>query len=504
MSGLLVAMDQGTTSSRAVVFDRAGRVVALCSVPFTQIYPKPGWVEHDPRVILSSQVEALQGAVHMAGDAADDIDAIGIANQRETTLLWDRATGEPVCNAIVWQCRRTAPLVEELRARGLADEIQQRTGLVPDAYFSATKLRWMLDNYSLQARAEKGELCFGTVDSFLMWHLLENRPHLTDVSNAGRTMLLGLDKLQWDGVLLGELNIPRAVLPEVKDTIGYFGELDPAILGRRIPVTAVAGDQQAALFGQACFSPGMVKNTYGTGCFLLKNLGAKPTRSKNRLLTCPAWRWKGEAVYAMEGSVFVGGAAIQWLRDELGIISNAAETETLARSLPDNEGVYLVPAFTGLGAPYWDMYARGTMVGMTRGTGKAQFARAALESIAYQSMDVIKAMADETGGASVSDLTGTTTVRVDGGASANGFLLQFQADILNAAVERPQVVETTALGAAWMAGLGAGVYSGYDELSKLWRADLVYKPTMAQAEREKNIKGWHRAVERARAWVSYT
>ncbi|MDR1262273.1 MAG: glycerol kinase GlpK [Oscillospiraceae bacterium] len=493
MSGLIVAIDQGTTSSRAVVFDRLGRVVSLCSVPFPQIYPHPGWVEHDPKSILSSQIEALQGAVHMAGDAVADIESIGIANQRETTLLWDRSTGEPVCNAIVWQCRRTAPIIEELRAAGLFGEIERRTGLVPDAYFSATKLKWMLDTYGLRARAQAGELCFGTVDTFLMWHMLEGRPHLTDVSNAGRTMLLGLDSLEWDGVLLDRLEIPATVLPEIRDTIGYFGALDPAILGRRIPVTAVAGDQQAALFGQACFTPGMLKNTYGTGCFLLKNVGSTPVRGAKGLITCPAWRWRGESVYAMEGSVFVGGAAVQWLRDELGIIARADETEALARSIADNQGVYLVPAFTGLGAPYWDMYARGTLIGMTRGTGRAQIARATLESIAYQSMDVISAMVGGDGSVGA--------VRADGGASANGFLMQFQADILNASVERPAVVETTALGAAWMAGLGAGVYTDYGELSRLWRADLTFKPTMDAAKRDKCVKGWHRAVERAKAWI---
>jgi glycerol kinase len=474
------------------VFDREGRVVSLCSVPFPQIYPKPGWVEHDPKAILSSQTEALRGAVRMAGNAAADIEAIGIANQRETALLWDRATGEPVCNAIVWQCRRTAPLVEELRRAGLADEIERRTGLVPDAYFSATKLKWMLDTYGLRERAKAGELCFGTVDTFLMWHMLEGRPHLTDVSNAGRTMLLGLDSLDWDGVLLQAMDIPSSVLPEARDTIGEFGSLDPSILGRRVPVTAVAGDQQAALFGQACFAPGMLKNTYGTGCFLLKNVGPDPVRGAKGLITCPAWRWRGGTAYAMEGSVFVGGAAVQWLRDELGIIERAEETETLARSIPDNQGVYLVPAFTGLGAPHWDMYARGTLVGMTRGTGRAQLARAALESIAYQSMDVIGLMAGS---------GGVSAVRVDGGASANGFLTQFQADILDIPVERPAVTETTALGAAWMAALGAGVYSGLDELSRLWRADLVFRPGMDGDTRRGNINGWRKAVERAKRWI---
>ncbi|MDR0396990.1 MAG: glycerol kinase GlpK [Oscillospiraceae bacterium] len=491
MSGLIAAMDQGTTSSRAVVFDRAGRVVSLCSAPFPQIYPRPGWVEHDPKAILSSQLEALREAVRMAGGAGD-IEAIGIANQRETSLLWDRATGEPVCNAIVWQCRRTAPLVERLRRDGLADEIERRTGLIPDAYFSATKLQWMLDTYGLRARAESGELCFGTVDTFLMWHMLEGRPHLTDVSNAGRTMLLGLDSLDWDSVLLNGMDIPSSVLPEVRDTIGCFGALDPSILGRRVPVTAVAGDQQAALFGQACFTPGMLKNTYGTGCFLLKNTGSDPVRGGRGLLTCPAWRWRGSTAYAMEGSVFVGGAAVQWLRDELGIISRADETEALARSIPDNQGVYLVPAFTGLGAPHWDMYARGALLGITRGTGRAQLARAALESIAYQSADVISLMAES---------GGVNAVRVDGGASANGFLMQFQADILGVPVERPAVAETTALGAAWMAGLGSGMYSGLGELSRLWRADLTFSPGMDETARADHMRGWRKAVDRAARWI---
>jgi glycerol kinase len=494
MRRALVALDQGTTSSRAVVFDICGRVLAMHTVPFDQIYPKPGWVEHNPSDILNSQIESLRTAVRKSGIPVEAIAAIGVANQRETALLWDRSTGEPVANAIVWQCRRTAPLVERLIADGAREIIRKKTGLIPDAYFSATKLAWLLDTYNLRGRAERGELCFGTVDTFLMWHMLEGRPHLTDCSNASRTMLFNITSLDWDDELLAMLNIPRALLPETRDTIGMFGTLDPSILGRGVPVTAVAGDQQAALFGQACFEPGMVKNTYGTGCFLLKNIGDRAVLSENRLLTSVAWRWRGRATYALEGSVFVAGAAVQWLRDELRIIERSEETETLARSIPDNQGVYFVPAFTGLGAPWWDMYGRGLIIGMTRGTGRAHFARAALESIAYQTADLLDAMERD-------DPSPRASLRVDGGASANGFLLQFQADILNAEIERPRVLETTALGAAWMAGLGAGVYESAAELSGLWQPDLAYRPTMEKSVRERNLDGWRRAVLRAGRWA---
>ena len=497
MSRALIALDQGTTSSRAVVFDTAGHILAIHSAYFPQIYPNPGWVEHNPSDIISSQLESLTMAVSKSGVRAEDIAAIGIANQRETTLVWDRATGEPVCNAIVWQCRRTAPLVERLAADGMSETIRGKTGLMPDAYFSATKLAWILEEYGLRGRAERGELCFGTVDTYLMWRLLEGRPHVTDTSNASRTMLFNLHTLDWDEDLLRAMKIPRAILPEVRDTIGHFGELNASVLGRAIPVTAVAGDQQAALFGQACHEPGMVKNTYGTGCFLLKNIGGVPALSANRLLTSVAWSRERRATYALEGSVFAAGAAIQWLRDELRIIERADETEVLARSLPDNQGVYMVPAFAGLGAPWWDMYSRGLVIGLTRGSGRAHFARAALESIAYQTYDLLEAMEADGACGGVA----TRALRVDGGASANAFLLQYQADILNMAIERPRVLETTALGAALMAGLGAGVYSSEKEIAGLWQADLVYSPSMPDEDRRRCISGWRRAVERSARWA---
>ena len=490
----LAALDQGTTSSRTVIFTLDGQMVASCGQEFPQHYPHPGWVEHDPRDILDTQVGSLREAVRLAGIHPEEIAAIGITNQRETTFLWDRKTGECAGNAIVWQCRRTSGIVEDLVRQGCGDMIREKTGLVPDAYFSGTKLKWMLDYYNLREKAERGELCFGTADSFLCWNLLEDRPHVTDATNAGRTMLFNLHTQDWDEDLLKLLDIPRACLPRVIDSAGPVGMLDPSILGCRIPVTGMAGDQHASLFGQACLKPGDVKNTYGTGCFMLMNTGETPVKSENGLLTTMAWRIGGKPVYALEGSVFMGGATIQWLRDELKIISTAAESETLAQSVAGTGGVYLVPAFTGLGAPWWDMYSRGTLVGMTRGTGRPHIVRAALEAIAFQSADLMEAMARDAGHR-------PERLQVDGGASANGFLMQFQADICGIPVVRPKVLETTALGAALLAGIGAGVYSGEEETAKVWKQDLEFPCRMDEGTRLLHLKGWHRAVERSLGWA---
>jgi len=496
MAKYLVALDQGTTSSRAIVFTEDGQILSSHAEEFPQHYPHPGWVEHDPEDILSSQVKALKTAVHLSGIDVGDIAAIGITNQRETTFLWDRKTGKCVGNAIVWQCRRTSRIVEDLMAAGHGDMIREKTGLVPDAYFSGTKLKWMLDYYNLHEQAENGDLCFGTVDSFLCWNLLTGRPHVTDATNAGRTMMFNLETQDWDDDLLQLLGVPRACLPRVVDSSGLIGMLDPAILGRSIPVTGMAGDQHASLFGQACWKVGDVKNTYGTGCFMLMNTGDKPVRSRSGLLTTMAWRIGGKPVYALEGSVFMGGATIQWLRDELKMISHAAESEALAESVSGTGGVYLVPAMTGLGAPWWDMYSRGTLVGMTRGTGKAHIVRAALEAIAYQSEDLMQAMIADSG-------RKPEHLQVDGGASANAFLMQFQADISHIPVVRPQVLETTALGAALLAGLGCGLYGSMEELASFWKKDLEFTPKMDEATRLMNLRGWHKAVERSLDWAEH-
>ena len=490
----IIALDQGTTSSRAVIFDSQANVLAAHSIEFEQIYPQPGWVEHRPEDILSSQVQALKLAVEKSGIDVRDISAIGIANQRETTLLWERETGRALCNAIVWQCRRTAPLVERLKSDGLGNMLRDRTGLVPDAYFSGTKLQWMLDSIpGARARAERGELCFGTVDSYLTWHLSAKHAHVTDATNASRTMLYNIHTQQWDEVLLRCMNIPRALLPEVVNSTQVVGMLDKSILGREIPIAALAGDQHAALFGQGCFESGMCKNTYGTGCFVLMNTGSTPVKSQNNLITTIAWQLDGKPTYALEGSVFVGGAVVQWLRDEMGLVSSAAETEAVAASVPDNGNVYFVPAFTGLAAPYWDMYSRGTIVGLTRGTGRAHIVRAALESIAYQSADVILAMSADSG-------IRSTLLRVDGGASANNFLMQFQADVLGVNVLRPRIVETTAMGAAMLAGRAVGLWTD-SELAALPQPDRRFAPEMNPAERERLMRQWQRAVERSHAWA---
>ena len=490
----IVALDQGTTSSRAVVFDEAANIVAQRNIEFEQLYPHPGWVEHRPQDILNSQLEALRAAVAASGVDVSDIAAIGITNQRETTLLWDRATGEPLGNAIVWQCRRTAPLVERLKRDGLGNVLRDRTGLVPDAYFSGTKLQWLLDAIpGARVRAARGELCFGTVDSFLAWRLTADHVHVTDATNAGRTMLYNIYEQRWDDTLLRAMDIPPEVLPRVVDSSGVIGMLDKSILGREIPIAAMAGDQHAALFGQGCFSPGMCKNTYGTGCFVLMNTGKTPVRSAHDLITTVAWRIDGVPRYALEGSVFVGGAVVQWLRDEMGLVASAAETEPVAASVPDNGGVYFVPAFTGLGAPHWDMYSRGTIVGLTRGTGRAHIVRAALESIAYQSADVIAAMASDAG-------TGLRSLRVDGGASVNDLLMQFQSDILNVTAVRPKVIETTARGAAMLAGLATGVWTVAD-LNELDAVDREFTPHMDEQTRAALLHNWRRALDRAKLWA---
>ena len=490
----IVALDQGTTSSRAVVFDAKGRMVAAHNIEFAQIYPHPGWVEHRPQDILDSQITSLKLAVAQAGIDAADIEAVGITNQRETTLLWDRKTGEPLCNAIVWQCRRTAPLVERLKQDGLGNILRDRTGLVPDAYFSGTKLQWMLDGIpDARERAAKGELCFGTVDSFLAWQLTGGHAHVTDATNASRTMLYNIHTQRWDDDLLRAMDIPAPLLPEVTDSSCVVGMLDKAILGREIPLAAMAGDQHAALFGQGCFDAGMCKNTYGTGCFVLMNTGAAPVHSTHNLITTIAWRMDGKPVYALEGSVFVGGAVVQWLRDELKLVKTAAETEPVAMEAPDNGGVYFVPAFTGLGAPHWDMYSRGTILGLTRGANRAHIVRAALESIAYQSADVIEAMESDAGIA-------TAALRVDGGASANNFLMQFQADVMNAQVIRPTVIETTAMGAAMLAGRAVGLWTDSD-LKGLQSVDREFTPAMDEKQRNALLHHWHRAVERSKGWA---
>ena len=494
MHTYVIALDQGTTSSRAVIFDEQARIVAMKSYEFEQIYPQPGWVEHDPAAILNTQIDALREAVRISGIPIESIAAIGITNQRETTIVWDKDTGRPLYNAIVWQCRRTAPIVKRLCDEGLEAHIRSVTGLIPDAYFSGTKLSWLLDHLNLHERAERGELCFGTVDSYLAWNLVSGRPHVTDATNASRTMLFDIHRNEWDDTLLKALNIPRAILPTVVDSSGVIGMLDPEILGRAIPVAAIAGDQHSALFGQGCFEPGMMKNTYGTGCFLLMNTGIAPAVSRNGLVTTIAWRLHGQCTYALEGSVFVGGAAIQWLRDEMKLIERASETETIAGSLKDNGGVYLVPSFTGLGAPYWDMYSRGAIVGLTRGTGRAHIVRAALESIAYQSADLVEAMASDCARKPVE-------LRVDGGASANQFLLQFQADILGCNVVRPAVIETTALGAALLAGLAVGVWKDMDDIRRVWQMDLALEPQMSGEERARILEGWHKAVGRSMHWI---
>ena len=493
MGTYLLALDQGTTSSRAILFDRQQRIVGSAQKEFTQYYPQEGWVEHDAMEIWSSQYGVMMEVLAQTGVSPREIAAIGIANQRETTVLWDRETGRPVHNAIVWQCRRTAPLVDALRERGLEPYIRSVTGLIPDAYFSATKIRWLLDHVEgARDLAARGRLLFGTVDTWLLWKLTGGAVHATDYTNACRTMLFDIHKLRWDETLLEELDIPRGILPEAGPSSRVYGAAD--LQGVRVPIAGLAGDQQAALFGQTCFSPGEAKNTYGTGCFLLMNTGAVPCESRNGLLTTIAAGAGEKPCYALEGSVFVGGAVIQWLRDEMRFLSESRDAEYYAKKVPDTGGVYLVPAFTGLGAPYWDMYARGTIVGLTRGTRREHIIRAAQESIAYQVCDLAQAMERDTG-------MPLTALRADGGASRDGFLLQFQADILNRRVVRPVVRETTALGAAFLAGLAVGVWRDQEELRALWQEEAAFSPAMEPQRREALLEGWRRAVGRSRDWA---
>jgi len=491
----LLALDQGTTSSRAIVFRDDSTMVSVAQREFTQIYPQPGWVEHDPREIWSTQVAVAVEAISAAGLAPGDITALGITNQRETTIVWDRKTGEPIYNAIVWQDRRTADFCAELKAAGAEAEVQRRTGLLLDPYFSGTKVRWILDHVNgARERAERGELAFGTVDTWLIWQLTEGRVHATDVSNASRTLLLNLHTAAWDDEMLRLLGVPRALLPEVRPSSGVFGEVRTPLAGWPFPIAGVAGDQQAALFGQACFEPGMGKNTYGTGCFLLQNTGTAPVASHNRLLTTIAWKTSDAIEYALEGSVFIGGAVVQWLRDGLKLIRTAPESEALAESVPDSGGVFLVPAFAGLGAPYWDPYARGAMLGISRGTTEAHVARAALESIALQSADLLEAM-------KLDASQELKELRVDGGACRNNLLLQMQADFLQAPVVRAAVTETTALGAAYLAGLAMGVYQGVNGIASQWRADRCFEPQMPAEQAATTRARWKRAVERSRGWA---
>ncbi len=488
----ILALDQGTTSSRAIVFDKKGAIKAMAQKEFGQIYPKPGWVEHDANEIWSSQLQVAKRALRKADLTAKDIAAIGITNQRETVVVWDRQTGEPICNAIVWQDRRTSKFCDELRDSGLSDMIQKSTGLVIDAYFSGTKLRWILKNVKGAKRlARDGRLAFGTVDTWLLWKLSDGKHHFTDASNASRTLLYNLKRGKWDDALLELFEVPSSMLPEIRCSSERYFETE--VLGGRIPVAGIAGDQQAALFGQACSSPGMVKNTYGTGCFMLMHTGNRPKISNNNLLTTVAWKIGNETHYALEGSIFIAGAVTQWLRDGLGIIRKSADIEHLARSVPDNGGVYLVPAFAGLGAPHWDQYARGTIAGLTRGSSAGHIARAALEGIAYQVVDVVKAM-EKDAGLKIKEL------RVDGGASMNNLLMQFQSDLLGVSVLRPKVSETTALGAAYLAGLAVGYWKSQTDIRRQWQVDLRFKPAMERKQVRMLTAGWTKALGRARGW----
>ncbi len=493
MGKYILSLDQGTTSSRAILFDREQNIVGISQKEFTQFYPKEGWVEHDAMEIWSSQYAVMMEVIAQTGVSAADIAAIGITNQRETTILWDRETGRPIHNAIVWQCRRTAELVDELVAKGLSDHIKKTTGLVPDAYFSATKIKWLLDHVEgARERAKEGKILFGTVDTWLLWKLTGGKVHATDPTNASRTMLYDIHKLCWDDTLLEALDIPRAILPQVRSSSEVYGCAE--IQGIQVPIGGIAGDQQAALFGQTCFAPGEAKNTYGTGCFLLMNTGDKPIESKNGLVTTIAIGLDGKVQYALEGSVFVGGAVIQWLRDELRFFAESPDAEYYAQKVSDNGGVYLVPAFTGLGAPYWDMYARGAILGITRGTKREHIIRAAQESIAYQVCDLVHAMESDTG-------VPLRELKADGGASRDGFLLQFQADIMDRPVCRPAIRETTALGCAYLAGLAVGVWKDREEIRGLWKQDALFRPGMEQEKREKLLGDWHKAVGRSRDWA---
>ena len=495
MSKYIMALDAGTTSNRCILFDAKGEICSIAQKEFTQYFPKPGWVEHDANEIWSSQLGVAVEAMAKLGIGADDIAAIGITNQRETTIVWDKNTGEPVYNAIVWQCRRTSEYCDSLKEKGLTDKFREKTGLIIDAYFSGTKLKWILDNVDgVRERAEKGELLFGTVETWLIWKLTKGKAHVTDYSNASRTLLFNIKDLTWDKEILEELNIPESMLPEPKPSSCVYGYSDASFFGKEIPISGAAGDQQAALFGQTCFNPGEAKNTYGTGCFMLMNTGETPVYSQNGLVTTIAWGLDGKVNYALEGSIFVAGASIQWLRDELRIIESAADSEYMAKKVKDTNGCYVVPAFTGLGAPYWDQYARGTIVGLSRGVNKYHIIRATLESIGYQVNDVLHAMKADSG----IDLA---ALKVDGGASANDFLMQFQSDIINAPVKRPSCVETTAMGAAYLAGLAVGYWNSKEDVIKNWAIDKVFSPIMGEDQRERKIKGWNKAVKYSFGWA---
>lgn len=494
MKQYVMALDQGTTSSRCIIFDKSGKMKSVAQKEFTQIYPKPGWVEHDPTEIWSSQISVATEAMAKLGISAEEIASIGITNQRETTVVWNKHTGQPVCNAIVWQCRRTSDMIKALKNRGLEPYIRETTGLIPDAYFSGTKITWILEHVpGAREEADKGNLLFGTVDSWLIWNLTKGKVHVTDYSNASRTMLFDIRKLMWDRKLLKELSIPESMLPEVKPSSYVYGVTDRALFGAEIPIAGAAGDQQAALFGQCCFTKGEAKNTYGTGCFLLMNTGEEAVQSRHGLLTTIAACTDTKPEYALEGSVFVAGAAVQWLRDELQLIRTAAESEKYATEVEDTNGVYVVPAFTGLGAPYWDQYARGAIVGITRGCNRNHIIRATLESIAYQTYEVLKSMEKDLG-------TGLKSLKVDGGACANHFLMKFQSDILQTMVYKPECVETTALGAAYLAGLAVGFWKDKEEIRKNWALAETFLPDMPTEKRDTLIAGWQKAVKRSFAW----
>lgn len=495
MAKYVMALDAGTTSNRCILFNERGEMCSVAQKEFTQYFPKPGWVEHDANEIWSTQLGVAVEAMSKIGATAADIAAIGITNQRETTIVWDKETGEPVYHAIVWQCRRTSEYCDSLKAKGLIDTFREKTGLVIDAYFSGTKLKWILDNVEgAREKAEAGKLLFGTVETWLIWKLTKGKVHVTDYSNASRTMLFNIKELKWDQDILKELNIPDCMLPEAKPSSCVYGEADPSFFGGPIPIGGAAGDQQAALFGQTCFTAGEAKNTYGTGCFLLMNTGEKPVYSKNGLVTTIAWGLDGKVNYALEGSIFVAGAAIQWLRDEMRLIDTSPDSEYMAKKVKDTNGCYVVPAFTGLGAPHWDQYARGTIVGLTRGVNKYHIIRATLESLAYQTNDVIAAMQADSG------IT-LSALKVDGGACANNFLMQFQSDIINAPVNRPVCVETTAMGAAYLAGLAVGYWDSKEAVIKNWQIDRVFKPEMSDEDRSANVKGWNKAVKCSYGWA---
>ena len=492
----VMALDAGTTSNRAIIFDVDSKIVGVAQKEFTQHFPQPGWVEHDAEEIWSSMHEVMREALEQSGLVASDIAAIGITNQRETAVIWDRATGRPIYNAIVWQSRQTADICEDLKRQGLVDEFQQKTGLVIDAYFSGTKVKWILDHVEgARARAEKGELAFGTIDTWLLWKLTGGKEHKTDYSNASRTLMFNIKTLEWDEALLKHLTVPKSLLPEVRPSSEVYGHTIPSIIGASVPVAGMAGDQQSALFGQNCFSPGEAKNTYGTGCFLLMNTGEDLCMSKNGLVTTIAWGLDGKVEYALEGSIFVGGSAIQWLRDGLRLVDSAPDSEWVAKKVEDAGGVYMVPAFVGLGAPYWDMNARGMIIGLTRGTTKAHIVRATLDSLAYQTRDVLGAMEADSGNR-------LAALKVDGGAVANNLLMQFQADLLGVPVDRPQITETTALGAAYLAGLATGVWASKEELKKSWQLDTRFTPALDKKDADKLYKGWKKAVKHAANWLA--